>query len=177
MASILKFDTWQNSAGVTQQTVLQTKWAKNNTAVQINTTTVSLVWNFPTITRTQAGSMFLILINAQIGYTTNTNGNPDAENPGLALYRGGSPVTTDSGWGAGFFWGTDVPLTGAGTYGGRYDSQNKNWQFADVPSGAVGTTFQYALYGNGQPLNVNRTGESSGHNWNPSTVTIFEIAQ
>jgi hypothetical protein len=177
MASILKFDSWQNSAGVNQQAILQTKWARYNTAVSINTTTVTKCFDFPSITRTQAGSMFLILINCQIGYTTSVAGNPDVENPGLAIYRDGSPVSTGSGWGTGFFWGCDVPLTGAGTYGGRYDSQNKNWQFTEVPSGAVGTTFQYALYGNGQPLNVNRTGESSSHNWNPSTVTIFEIAQ
>jgi hypothetical protein len=178
MPGIAKFDTWQNNAGTNNQTILQCRYAKLNTSTVISTLTYTFVWNFPLITRTQPNSRFLILLNVQCGYTTSVAGNPDSENPSLAIYRNGTAIdqgTTLDGYSQSF-WGCDVPWTGGGTYAGGYDSQNKCFNYSEVPAGNLGDAFQYSLWARGNPFSINSRSVAQS-DWNQSAVTIMEIAQ
>jgi hypothetical protein len=178
MPGIAKFDTWQNNAGTTNQTVLQCLHGRAPSAITINTLTPTLAWNFPLITRTQVGSRFLILLNCYIGYTASIAGNPDSENPSLAIYRNGTAIDQGTNLDSypQSFWGCDVPFTGAGTYAGAYDVQVKCFNYSEVPAGNLGDAFQYSLWARGAPIYINSRGNGLAY-WAQSTVTIMEIAQ
>lgn len=180
MASGAKFDAWHRTSGGVNNNVIQTVWGKKSDVVQVSTTGApQLFWDFPQIVRTQPNSTFLIMLVAQVSYGNSVAGNPDSENPSLHIYRNGTPLGFDTSFDgySSCFWGTDVPFTGAGSYGGTYDIQNKTTQYYDNPPGEIGESYQYSLYARGNSLRLNSRITGASANWAVSTVTIMEISQ
>lgn len=147
MTSILRFDKWQNTLGQNYGTVLQVKTAKDSNTATSSSNSWSSQLGVP-IVRRMEGSSFVITAHVYMGFTMSISGNADVDNYGVGIARDSTPLTIDTRGsnyiGTGFA-GSDVPVTGSGTYGSTYDTAVKSVVITDTPSGAVGTTFTYNI--------------------------------
>lgn len=182
MASILKFDTWQNSSGVTHNVPLQV--VSNVFTNQLSTTSTSYTDAFSvTVTPKQSGSKWSIDLSLCFsdngrGYTTN---NTEARfrvwnsNTGSAV----SPAVSSSYTDGTVFWGWDAELGYTmSDEANAYLIKNIKW-IGEASGSTAGTpitfTLQWRVVGN--TAFINRVYQTTGAGAGVSTLRVMEIAQ
>ena len=182
MTSIMRFDQWQNSLGQQYNTVLQVANAKDSGSAVSSSASWSTQLGV-TLTSKMANSKFLITAHVYMGYTMSVAGNADVDNYAVGLGRNGTTLLLDtrgSSYITDGFVGSDVPMTGGGTYAGQYDVGVKSVTYLDSPQGPAGTSYTYnILFRNPYATGVayyNRSANGAGSG-GMSTITVMEIAQ
>lgn len=159
MASIAKFDQWQNSAGVNYNNIIQVVSVQNNTTVALSTSSAN-VWvstgTSATITPFYSSSKILILVQQSYFHDNST-----AQGTGFRIYKNGAAITNENGFTASYTNANRVHGYHAITYLDSPATTSSTtytiWASCWVTGGSV--QFQY------------------GTNESPSRITLMEIAQ
>jgi hypothetical protein len=155
MASIAKFDTWQNSAGVNYGTVLQVvQTSAGGTETTINGVASPTVLS-ASITPRFTTSKVLILIHSS-----------GACDPTSSDYSFGERISRN---------GTQVYFNGERIYGNIATMIIESWStnYLDSPSSISALTYTYAMVGSNRgQVRYNRGGSGSSG----ATMTLLEIA-
>jgi hypothetical protein len=154
--STLRVDTIANTAGTTNNRVLQVVHATTTTEVTLNNNTETDTTLTATITPSNTSSKILILVN----HPTNQKSNANSGNRGqFKLYRDSTEI--------------DIIVDGAGyTASGTFLRHSTSFQWYDSPSTTSAVTYKTTC----------KNGENSAYyilqvNNSPSMMTLMEIAQ
>lgn len=177
MASILKFDEWQNTAGVKRGTVLQTVSVFDNTHYTFNAGSSSQVTFYNvtglsvSITPSSATSKILLLASVMVGQYT------DGFNIYLRLARNGTGIgLSDS---RGIFVAGGTAMTGFRSFNG-YSITGLPLNFMDSPATTSAVTYTVQVCNSGgssYPSYVNRqyTADTSWAQAGSSSLIAMEI--
>ena len=189
MTSYAKFDTWQNTAGVPYQNILQVQFlakdkyriTTNSTAMKFMelgiTTTVPYSRIYIDVTLVHSSNNADIDGGAAVGYKI---GAPDPSLMGYTTVHGFnfSRHYVGSGWtegstgssdllnqsntnpNLGNFWAQDTMDPGGGTYSGQYFQMARNYQCVLSPKVDAGTTLYFGVF----------VSSGSSFNWGSSTA-------
>ena len=154
--STLKVDNIQNTAGTTNNRVLQVVHATTTTEVTLNNNTETDTTLTATITPSSTSSKILILVN----HPTNQKGNANSGNRGtFRLYRDSTEI--------------DIIMDGGGyTAAANYLRHSVSFQWYDSPSTTSAVTYKTTC----------QNAENAAYyllqvNSSPSMMTLMEIAQ
>jgi len=182
MASILKFDTWQNSSGVTHNVPLQV--VSNVLTNQLSTTSTSYTDAFAvTVTPKQSGSKWSI----DLSLCFSDNGRGYSTNECQAKFRvwnsntssAVSPAVSTSYTDGSCFWGWDAELGYTFSDEAKaYLIKNIKW-VGEASGSTAGTPITFTLQWrvDNSTGYINRVFQSTGSGSGVSTLRVMEIAQ
>ena len=180
MASTLKFDEWQSTAGISRQTILQVKQthldgrysqsAPANSSIDITDFSV-------TITPQSVASRILIMVRWFGEY-----GAQDSIYNGIwGLKRNGTIIGAANSPGATLPYGITTAAVSYEASDANSTPETMNMFYVDSPATVSPTTYQVYLWqNNSTTLYTNRTvgwtGQSSGYELGTSNITVMEIS-
>jgi len=186
MPSYVKFDVWQNTAGVTRSTVLQTQTVYSNT--KVNVTTAS-AWVEPStdyrVSITPVFSASMIKISFYVPMNIAWTGNSNCVKL-LRAFRSVSGTKTYALSSAGGTLGSRFTISGHSfrPLNGYdlNDQQSENWEAIDFPGTTAPVTYGFEFLQEASNSGNNYFGYSQGDNatwgWSGRIIIIAqEIAQ
>lgn len=178
MASTLKFDTWQNSAGAARQTVLQVVqnhfFTKSSQAMTAQTATALTGFN-ASITPQTTSSRVLVMVRWNGEFTT-----PATATNGLwGLTRNGTHVGNSPNVGTAQPWG--IATSSLSYWLGDADStpESAMYWYVDSPASTSALTYQVTLWDYyGSTVYTNRDLNDTGADKEQmtSSITLMEIS-
>jgi hypothetical protein len=175
MASIAKFDEWQNSAGVKYGTVLQVvSTTKTDTFSSGSNGTFDITGLSAVITPSSTSSKILVFVKVNVG-------NSGAQNTSftLQLYRGATLINAGDSAGSRIrgFAGSEEGISTNGY--GTYQTYDYSTTFLDSPSSTSSLTYKVSVVlSQVNTFYVNRTGtdnDAAAFSRNTSNITLMEI--
>ena len=180
MASIMRFDQWQNSLGQNYGTILQIQQTFNNANSTYGSGDYTLM--SVSITPKMPGSKIYISSIISHGFNNSVDNN-DPWDTSFWFKRnstiiGINPSATRNGLGAvQSMYTTDVQWNSQSTYKLGYETIQRPFNYLDSPTYNVGDTIVYSFMARFQTAGwINRSSQV-GDSGSVSSITVMEIAQ
>ena len=185
MASIMRFDQWQNSLGQNYGTILQVVEYHSTSAVAISSTN-SAKLHEASITLKSPNSAVLVMVSVgrssynqdidmglAMGYATSSS---SASTNYTSLH--GSSYNRELVTGLGSFWAQDTSEPGGGNWNGGYNISGITFNKKHSPNVPAGTTLYYSLWGSSDgTFYVGRSWSGSTDNGYDTSIILMEVAQ
>lgn len=165
MASIAKFDTWQNTSGTTIPAALQYVAASNNATVSLGTTVDNIWRDYLSISITPRYANSKLLVHLQPSWHIATGNYPAIA---FRTYRYINGVANQTQWTE-----TLVGYMGNAQY---HNINNSFFEYIDSPNTTQTVTYYFQAT-NSSGSSVSGTYAGVMQNYNPSEVFVWEIAQ